>query len=145
MRLFLFIVILKINRSNIKSKNTLGAQERLKSRTIIQQLFKEGKALSVFPIRVVYLEVPLMEPFLQAGFTVGTRQFKRAVQRNRIKRLMREVYRMNNHTLKCMLEERSIHLAVFFMFTGKELPDYGLVFDKMKLALKKMENQLMKT
>lgn len=83
-----------------------------------------------------------MEPSLQAGFTVGTKHFKRAVQRNRIKRLMREIYRVNKHSLKCSLEEKEMHLAVFFMFTGKELPEYALVSDKMKVALERMEKLL---
>ncbi len=129
----------KINLDNIQPKNTLQAHERLKSRKIIQQLFKEGKAFSVFPLRVVYLEVSEEEPSLQAGFTVGTKHFKRAVKRNRIKRLLRETYRLNKHSLKISLEEKNRHFAVFFMFTGKELPEYLLVLEKMKLALEKLE------
>ena len=79
------------------------------------------------------------EPSLQAGFTVGTKHFKRAVKRNRIKRLLRESYRLNKHSLKNSLEENNKHLAVFFMFTGKELPEYFLVLEKMKLALERLE------
>ena len=128
-----------INLDTIQPKNTLPVHERLKSRKIIQQLFKEGKAFSVFPLRVVYLEVSNIEPLLQAGFTVGTKHFKRAVKRNRIKRLLRETYRLNKHSLKSSLEEKNIHLAVFFMFTGKELPEYPLVLEKMNVVLEKLK------
>jgi ribonuclease P protein component len=128
-----------INLDTIQPKNTLPGHERLKSRKIIQQLFKEGKAFSVFPLRVVYLEVSNIEPLLQAGFTVGTKHFKRAVKRNRIKRLLRETYRLNKHSLKSSLEEKNIHLAVFFMFTGKELPEYPLVLEKMNVVLEKLK------
>ena len=91
----------------------------------------------------MYLEVSNVEPFLQAGFTVGTKYFKRAVKRNRIKRLLRETYRLNKHSLNTSLEENNIHLAVFFMFTGKELPEYPLVLEKMTMALERLERVIM--
>lgn len=127
------------NKETIQPKNTLQANERLKSRKIIQKLFTEGKAFSVFPLRIVYLEVPNDHASLQAGFTVGVKHFKKAVQRNRIKRLMRETYRINKHSLKSTIEEKNSNLAVFFIFTGKELPEYPVVLEKMKQALEKLE------
>ncbi len=87
----------------------------------------------------MYLEVTNDHPSLQAGFTVGTKHFKKAVHRNRIKRLMRETYRTNKHSLKSSIEENDSNLAVFFMFTGKELPEYHLVLEKMKQVLEKLE------
>lgn len=82
------------------------------------------------------------QPSLQAGFTVGTKHFKKAVDRNRIKRLMREAYRVNKHSLRSSLEENNSNIAVFFMFTGKELPDYQLILEKMKQALEKLEKSV---
>lgn len=145
MRLFLYPGILKNKRTIIQPKNTLTKQERLKSRKIIQQLFKEGNAFSVFQIKIVYREVSNTEQRLQAGFTVGTKHFKKAVHRNRIKRLLRETYRLNKHSLDICVDEKNIHLAVFFMFTGKELPDYSIISEKMKLALEKLEEIMVKT
>ena len=81
---------------------------------------------------------------MQAGFTVGTKHFKRAVKRNRIKRLLREAYRLNKHSLKTSLEERNMQLAVFFMFTGKELPEYPFVLERMEEALEKLEKLILK-
>lgn len=75
---------------------------------------------------------------------MGTKHFKKAVDRNRIKRLLRETYRLNKHSLKTCIEEKNIHLAVFFMFTGKELLDYSIVSEKMKLALEKLEEIMVK-
>ena len=85
------------------------------------------------------MEVTNEHPALQAGFTVGTKHFKKAVHRNRIKRLMRETYRTNKHSLKSSLEKKDSNLAVFFVFTGKELPEYPLVLEKMKQTLGKLE------
>ena len=55
---------------------------------------------------------------------------------------MRETYRVNKHSLKSYLEENNSNIAVFFMFTGKELPDYPLILEKMKQALEKLEKSV---
>lgn len=85
------------------------------------------------------MEVSNEYPSLQAGFTVGTKHFKKAVDRNRIKRLLRETYRVNKHSLKSFLEENNMHVAVFFIYTGKEMVDYNLISGKMKMVLEKLE------
>lgn len=76
---------------------------------------------------------------LQAGFTVSARNFKKAVDRNQVKRLMRESYRIQKNNLKNILEENHKNLAVFFIYTGIELPKYNDIFDKMGSALKRIE------
>jgi ribonuclease P protein component len=80
--------------------------------------------------------------FLQAGFTVSSRHFKKAVDRNRIKRLMRESYRLQKNSLKNMLEVNQTNVALFFIYTGNELPKYLNVFDKIGSALKRVEKIL---
>lgn len=130
------------NKVIIQPRNTLQANERLKSRKTIQRLFTEGKAFSVFPLRVLYLEMSNDHPPLQAGFTVGTKHFKKAVHRNRIKRLMRESYRLNKHTLKTSVEEKNTNLAIFFIYTGKEMPEYSMIIEKMLQALERLENSI---
>ena len=102
----------------------------------------EGEAFSVFPLRVVYLKVSNDNPSLQAGFTVGTKHFKKALHRNRIKRLMRESYRISKHSLKSTIDENEVNLAVFFIYTGKELPEYALILKKMRETLEKLEMQI---
>jgi ribonuclease P protein component len=126
----------------------LGKEERLKSRKLIERLFREGKSFALFPFRVYYAPLPPGEPHsdpvpgassrLQAGFGASSRNFKKAVDRNRIKRLSREAYRLQKQALYEWLKEKDRTLAVFFIYTGKELPDYGLVRDKIGLALQKL-------
>lgn len=55
---------------------------------------------------------------------------------------MRETYRLNKHALKSTIEEKDSNIAVFFMFTGKELPDYYLILEKMKQVLEKLEKSI---
>lgn len=119
-------------------KFTLGKQERLKRRKIIDQLFSEGKSFAVFPFRVSYSQKAVIDTALQTGFGVSSRQFKKAVQRNRIKRQMREAYRLQKNELQSMLQQKNAKLAVFLVYIGKELPDYALVSEKINVILKRL-------
>ena len=76
---------------------------------------------------------------MQAGFTVNKKNFKKAVDRNRVKRLMRESYRIQKNELKNMLIQSNKNLALFFIYTGKELPDYTLIFEKTGNILSRIE------
>jgi ribonuclease P protein component len=75
---------------------------------------------------------------LQAGFSASSRNFKKAVDRNRIKRLMREAYRLQKNPLQEALQAKQKQLALFFIYTGKELPDYKTVSEKIGVILNKL-------
>jgi RNase P protein component len=75
---------------------------------------------------------------LQAGFGAGSRHFKKAVDRNRIKRLSREAYRVQKQPLIDLLAEKGLSMALFFIYTGKELPDHITVKAKIGVALQKL-------
>lgn len=78
---------------------------------------------------------------LQAGFTVSSKFFKKAVDRNRIKRITREAYRMQKETLADALYQQQKSLHLFFLFTGKELPEFALAKEKVGLILNKLIQQ----
>lgn len=87
----------------------------------------------------MYLEIENHVSSLQAGFTVSTRHFKKAVDRNRIRRLMRESYRLQKNNLLNELQENHKSRAIFFIYTGNELPQYKDVFEKIGSALERLE------
>jgi len=89
-------------------------------------------------LRIIYVQTENQKFSLQAGFTVSSRNFKKAVDRNRIKRLTRETYRLQKNQLQNQLQENHKSLAVFFIYTGKELPEYLELFEKVKIALEKL-------
>ncbi len=81
---------------------------------------------------------------IQAGVGVSARHFKKAVDRNRIKRLLRECYRLNKHNLLATLEAKQKKVVVFFLYVGKELPDYTMLNEKMQQAFTKFEEQIVR-
>ena len=125
---------------------TLGKNERLKSRKQIEQLFSEGKKISVTPFRIFYLIQPLLNTHssfaIQFGVAVSTKNFKKAVDRNRVKRLTREAWRLQKNELSEELKAAGKQLNVFFVYNSKELPDFSTLKDKVTLALKKLSGKV---
>ena len=122
-------------------KFTLGKNERLKSRKLIEQLFSDGKNFTVLPYRVVYKLTNSPERIndvLQFGVAVSSKNFKKAVHRNRIKRLTREAYRLQKLPLQEKLIEKQCCLYLFFIYTNKELPEYHIVKEKVNLILERL-------
>lgn len=117
---------------------TLGKNERLKSRKLIEQLFSDGKKFVVNPFRIYYILGEFANSPLQFGAGVSGKNFKRAVDRNRIKRLIKEAYRLQKLSLQEKLKEKNLQLNIFFIYTGKELPDFNLTKEKVAVALKKL-------
>jgi len=118
---------------------TLGKNERLRSRKQIEKLFANGKSLVVNPFRVYYtIAIDSKESGVQFGIGISSKNFKRAVDRNRIKRLTKEAWRLQNIELKEKIKTAGNQLNVFFIYTGKDLPGFKIVKDKVAVALKKL-------
>ena len=117
-------------------RNTFSSEEKLKKKNLITELFASGKSASVFPLKMIYLQNDHDSPFkIQAGVSVSKRNFKRAVDRNRIKRLMRESYRKNKYLIY-KNEDTKKHI-IMFIYQGKDEVSYEQMEEKMTQLIEK--------
>jgi ribonuclease P protein component len=124
-------------------KQTLGKQERLKSKTLIGKLYKEGKSVKTFPLRLVYIQTEHTSKYpAQVGVSVPKRNFKKAVDRNRLKRLLRETYRKQKQVVYNTIDKPYVYMISYI---GKEEFNYAEIELKMEKLLKaftaKIKNQ----
>lgn len=118
---------------------TFPKKEKLKSKKLIEQLFTEGKTVTNFPIKLIYLPCTLENTPLKVGVTVAKRNFKSAVDRNRIKRLLREAYRHNKHIIYNNIEG---DYALLFLYLGKQMPEYDGIEKSTIAVLTKLQKKL---
>ena len=109
-------------------------QEKLKSSKTIAKLFLEGKTYTKYPLKMFYLPSENTE-INAAAFAVPKRNFKSAVVRNRIKRQLREAYRLNKQTLGDIHGKKFVML---FLFIGKKNPTYDQLEKTMVKLLKNL-------
>ncbi len=105
-------------------KHTLSKEERLSWKRYIDLLFQEGQSFIAFPLRVIFLSADQQMP-ARASILVSVpkRKFKRAVKRNRIKRQVRETYRLRKDDLLRVLEDKNKYLSIAFLYVdGEEHP-----------------------
>ena len=123
--------------------NTLHKVERLDKKKIIEKMFAGGsRSFSVFPLRVVYLPVEELEADDSILISVSKRRFKRAVKRNRVKRQIREAYRVNKHELLNILVERKCRLAIAFIYLSDQLVESSIIEDRMRVALVRITEKM---
>lgn len=126
--------------------------DKLKSRKQTQHLFSTGQAIHVFPIRLIYTIEPMeaattngsITSLLQAGVGAPSRTFRKAVQRNRVKRLLREAYRLEkpNFISQVALDNKRVNL--FFLYTDALVLTQVEIQGKLKEALSILATKLNK-
>lgn len=136
-------------------RQTLSKSERLKSYRRIRILFAQGQKFKVFPLVVYFLlrdeesdgnlkdvnpvegveEVEVVEGVLQMAVSVGKRHFKRAVDRNLLKRRIREAYRKQKGELKETLSASGISMDIFFVYSNARISDYAEIELAMQQGL----------
>ena len=110
------------------NSRTFKKEERLSKQKEIDLLFEKGASFIVYPLRIVYVEKPPVSGTEAAVLvSVPKKRFKQAVKRNRVKRLIREAYRLNKQTLLQSLREKEKGLLIGFLFVGNELPKWKVV------------------
>lgn len=101
-----------------------------------------SRSFSIFPLRVVWLPVEELDVPASLLVSVSKRRFKRAVKRNRVKRQIREAYRLNKQPLLETLVANNLHLALAFIYLSDELVDSALIAEKVKIALTRIAEKI---
>ena len=124
---------------------TLTKAERLRSRKLISLLFNEGSSIVATPILMQWLLAENSDGSpLQFGVSVPKKKFKRAVDRNRLKRQMREAVRKNKLEVKNILLKKNKPCAMMFVFTGREKAEYKIIEEKIILILQRFISEIEK-
>jgi ribonuclease P protein component len=122
---------------------TLSKSERLKSQKDIETLFQNGKAFFIYPYRVLFALQKKNDPKqapVQVMVSVPKKHFRKATQRNRIRRQVKEAYRLQNLGLKQKIEEQGLVLQLVILYQTNEALSYEEISVKLKTCLDKLLN-----
>jgi len=127
---------------------TFQKEERLKSRKVIGKLFAEGQSFISYPIRFVWttMDSPLSDFPIQMSLTVPKRAFSKAVDRNRIRRRIREAYRLNKNSIYDNLSDNNYphQTGIMLIYVAKNTMDFHDIEKGIKKGLVKLEQRLLK-
>ena len=123
--------------------NTFPKSERIKSTIVLEKVYNEGEAIKQYPFRLKFLEMPDIKPGqAQIVVSVPKRLVKRAVKRNRIRRQIKEIYRLNKSDLLSLLKSKSKGVALFLIYTGKGSDSFEFLEEKLKKLLIELKNNI---
>ncbi|MGN0281009.1 MAG: ribonuclease P protein component [Prevotella sp.] len=129
--------------TTVKPLLTLGKEERLVSRKTIEKLFGGGnRSMVAYPIRMVYMSVESAEVPIQMMVSVSKRHFKHAVKRNRVKRLIREAYRKNKHSLISLAENEQKAYVLAFIYMSNDLFPYTVIEESISKLLMRLSDRI---
>ncbi len=126
----------------MQNRNTFPKKEHLYGSTIVEALYEKGVSLFIYPYRMVYCFVEDGEVPVRCLVSAPKKRFKHAVDRNRLKRQMREGYRLNKHSLVSYLTENELHIHLGIHYVGQKLEPSGFMHKKMVVLMKKLEDAL---
>ena len=123
---------------------TFKKEERLCNKRLLEQLFSSGSSFLCYPFRISWLQATLPEPVaVQVVFAVAKKRYRRAVDRNLIKRRTREAYRMHKQQLLyAALQEQNRQIILSVNYIGKEINDFALMDKKMVKLLVQLSEQI---
>ena len=120
-------------------KRLFPRSHRLKSSLLIRDVMRQRHALFCFPIKCFYTVQPASAEPVKTAFMVSKKRFHHAVDRNRVKRLMREAYRLNRQEFAL---PKGTSANICWMFVGAELPSYTQVETAVRTILKELQSNL---
>lgn len=122
---------------------TFGKEEHLTSQRHISVLQKDGNFFYNFPLRIKWIEVPDNDNIvIKILPTVPKRNFKKAIERNRIKRLIRESYRLQKEIILSVAKQKNKSIIIMFFFTGKKIVTFKEMESKIGVILQHIADNL---
>lgn len=120
--------------------NTFPKKEHLYGEKVIENLHTTGSSFLVYPLRVVYLNVSQPDEQIPVRVMIGVskKKFKKAVDRNRAKRLMREAYRLNKSSLVSIIKKEEVKIYLSFQYIADEILTFDEISTKMQKALDRL-------
>ncbi len=127
----------------MQQANTFPKSERLCGKIRISKLFSEGKTFIVYPFHIVYqITNEKTDASIRVLISISKKRHKKATDRNRIKRQIRETYRLNKHNLYAYCNEEDINLILAINYISDKKEDFHMMNHKMSVALKKVQANL---
>ena len=124
-------------------KHTFPKEERLCSKRLIESLFHRGSSFLIYPYRITSLHGEGLQSAIQVLLSVSKRRFRLAVQRNLLKRRMREAYRLQKgRWLGETMGSRPFGFVLAIQYVGKEVHDYAFLYKRMTDVLKRLEERV---
>ncbi|MBI3500886.1 MAG: ribonuclease P protein component [Bacteroidetes bacterium] len=122
---------------------TFKKNERLVNKQTLEEIFSSGKNISADSFRLLWISKPqtTISP-VEVVISVPKKSFSKSVQRNRIKRRIREAYRKNKHSLYEFLEKKNLSIALMIIYSAKEELAYKEIEQKMIVSLQKLIEKL---
>lgn len=123
---------------------TFSKSERLCSKVLIEKVFNEGHSFYIEPFKIIWIETIYPDFKFNAQILIGVskKAVKKSVCRNKLKRQIKEAYRLNKHILYNTLVNSNKQCAIALIYTGKIITDYNYIQNKILLILQRLKNEI---
>lgn len=125
---------------------TFKKSERLKKRKFIEALFKDGKALSYFPFKCIFIiqnsDNTSSKFRTHFGISIPKRKIRQAVQRNLLKRRTREAWRLQKSILNDSLIQKNVHLNIFFIYQSTKIEPFSKIEKAIEELIPKLDKEI---
>lgn len=134
------------NRTDPVTKYTLSKRMRISSQKDIDSLFSQGDSFIAYPLRVVFLPVEkIPQSDCSILVSVPKKRLKKAVKRNKVKRLVRESFRLQQNRITHFVHRKTYSLRIAFVYISDSLPSYLDIKHAMDKSLEKLQQRLIHT
>lgn len=128
-------------KEGVPNKKTLSKKERLYHKIEINALFSQGHSFFMYPFKVFWQVPPQATPLHKVLVSVSKKNTKRAVDRNLIKRRIKEAYRIEKNEGLSWTAKKQVALTLGFVYVGKEILPYALLLSKIIVILQHLEKE----